>query len=1522
MDTTSRSVTSEMLQEWRTTILNVFLIIVALAAGVMTVISIIDAFSRPGQWPPVILYTVMELVLIVLAVFRQIDHRIRAWGVLFVPYVVGVTALATNGLGSSGRIYLMVLPIGALILIGVRSAVIMSLLSVLTLAAFAVLAERGILANWLVNDRNSLLLTDWLSEGVDSVMLLITVMALLIMFYRFLQKIIQSERDSHAELIRAQEILEQQNLTLEQKVKDRTEELSRTNKIQKALYEIAEATSSSQDMQEFYTRVHRSIGELMVARNFFIALYDESTDLLSYPYVVDEKDDFFPTRPLGNDRNLTSYIIKTGKIVKHGQEEFKALQASGEYLMEGTPNEDGVGAPLKSDGKVIGAIYVQSYDKDIHYTAQDDEVLAFVAQHIATALTRFRAAENERARANEQAMLYSIAEAMSKTLDLKTVTRVAGERMQTIFDADAVSIMLLDESQNLIHSFYEFDKNEGGVIETVEPFPLGTGLSSKVIKSGKPLMLGTLEEEIANGAYFPPELLAQSSGTLTQSWLGVPIISNERALGIVFLGDYRPYAFNNNHLHLLQTISSNIGAAIENARLFQAEQRRAAELAAINTVSRALISELDLSTLINLAGEETRAIFNADIAYVALLNEVSGEIQFPYTYGEDLTPIKYGEGITSKVLQTNQPLLINQDLNRQVEEIGATVIGQQSLSYLGVPITVSGKAVGVLSVQSTHKEGIFNEDDLKLLNTLAASLSVSIQTARLFTSLQKEKKFSDTLILTSPVAITVMDENNKVMSWNPAAEKLYGFSQAEAEGQHIVDLVSDDDTRSEALDISQMITQGKSVHSIVQRRRKDGQKLDLELFAVPVIFEGRRAGTFAIYHDITELKRAEAAILESERRLADIINFLPDATMVIDREGKVIAWNRAIEEMTGIEAKDMLGKGDYEYALPFYGERRPILIDLVLLPREEFERRKYVKINRYGEMLTGETYTPGLRQGARYLFATATPLHDSKGNIVGAAETIRDITERKQAEEELEKAKEAADAANKAKSAFLANMSHELRTPLNAIIGFTRIVRRKAEGVLPEKQTENLDKVLVSSEHLLNLINTTLDIAKIEAGRMDVLAANFRISPLIDLCVNTSQTLIKPNVMLEKQVDENLNIVYSDQDKIRQIILNLLSNAAKFTPSGKIVLSAYREGTENLRIDVTDTGIGISPEALPRIFKEFQQADTSTTRQYGGTGLGLAISRNLARLLGGDLTVESELGKGSTFTLVIPMQYKSKVLSPEEGYQISNARAETIVTREPEQEPVQHTGAGSARKRVLVIDDDPDAIYLLQENFEQEEFEILGTRDGKDGLRLARERHPHAILLDIVMPGADGWQILHDLKEDPATADIPVILLTIVDKKALGFRLGASAYLLKPLDPAAVIDALNRVIVKDHLQQKHVLVVDDDPNIADMLRQFLPETEFKLESALDGIAGLQAVEVNRPDIILLDIIMPGLDGFGVIEKLRANPETRDLPIIVISAKELTKDEVQKLKETVTLVMKKQGFQGEKLMDEINKSLNI
>jgi len=377
-----------------------------------------------------------------------------------------------------------------------------------------------------------------------------------------------------------------------------------------------------------------------------------------------------------------------------------------------------------------------------------------------------------------------------------------------------------------------------------------------------------------------------------------------------------------------------------------------------------------------------------------------------------------------------------------------------------------------------------------------------------------------------------------------------------------------------------------------------------------------------------------------------------------------------------------------------------------------------------------------------------------------------------------------------------------------------------------------------------------------------------------------------------------------------------LSNAAKFTHQGRILLSAGFDGEGKLFISVADTGIGISEEALPRIFKEFQQADISTTRQYGGTGLGLSISRSLARLLGGDLTVVTELGKGSTFTLKIPPHYSVRAAADEE------VAASTLTSEMEEKNPAFSAAPVEAeRKLVLVVDSDPDAIYLLQESMGENEFEIIGTRTGKDSLRLAREIQPDAILLDILMPDVDGWQILNDLKTDSATTNIPVILLTIVDKKALGFRLGASAYLLKPLDPIAVKEALDKVIVQEGRTQKHVLVVDDDPNIADLLRQYLPEDEFLLESALDGIEGLEAVGNKKPDILLLDLIMPRLDGFGVIEKLRANPETCDLPVIVISAKELTRSEVKQLKRSVSTILKKQGFEGEKLVHEINNVLS-
>ncbi len=1765
MDTDNTIDPDVVMQTWRTKILNGFLAIVAFASLAMTGMSIYDALSQPDKWPTVILFLVLAVILAALALLRGIDSRIRAWGVLLVPYAVGVTTLTSFGLGSSGRMYLLAVPIGALILIGVRSGIFMFVISVLTMMVFAFLANQGMLAQWLVSDRNSLLLADWLAESVDTLMLVAVVMALLIMFYRFQEHLIEKERRAHAELLRTQALLEEQNVTLEQKVQERTRELLQSNKIQTALYKIADAASTSNDMREFYTHVHRIVGELMYAGNIFIALYDDGTGLLSFPYFIDERDQPFPTQPLENFHGMTSYMIRTGNSITHGWKQFNELVEKHEVQVEGTYNEDGIGSPLKADGKILGAIFLQSYSGGIHYTEQDDEVLAFVAHHIAIALTRVRAMESERQRTAELATLNRVGILIAKTLDIKILTRLIGDNVREIFDSDSAIIMLLDRQTNFIHVPYEYDKNEGGYIDYVEPFPLGSGLSSKVISTQQPLLLGTLEAEIANGAYFPPEIIEKGSGFFSQSWLGVPIMTNEQVLGLVAVSDARTYAFNENQLHLLQTLSANIGVAFENARLFQTGQQRVAELQLITSIQQGLAARLEFQAIVDLVGDKLREVFQTLDLSIRWYDEKTDLVHFMYIYehGIRLT-------VPPEVPKPNSVIRTRKSIVWNTEAEGDALIGlpipgtDSSKSGVSIPIVSSDRCLGVLQIENYEHDYAYGEAEIRLLTTIAGSLGAALENARLFNETQR-------LVQVEQQRVAELQIINSVQQ-GLAAEM--GF-------QSIVDLVGDklcQVFQTPDLLISWYVQKTNRMHYLylvehghritvqpiaplpggkfetMQRTRQpivfntlaDYKKINAapipgtdqskSLVAVPIISGDRVLGLIQLEnyeHEnaygeselrlLTTIAGSLGAALENARlfgetqyllketeqraaELATINSVQASLASKLDLQAIYELIGEKVREVFNVQVVDIVNydpdtnlismpysyeNGDrsvitprepYGFRLDVINSRAPILVNqdfaalaaqhnnplltgnwpkaalfvplLVndrvkgIISIQDLDRENIFKANdvhllqtlanamgialenahlfdetqrllketeqRAAELATintvsrelagelglqplihlvgeqmrtvfradiayvalldehtnlinfpytfGEELTPmdigeGLtgkiiqtgeplllneavdrqtqelgtavigKQARSYLgvpiFVSGNPVGvisvqstelegvftlDDENLLNTLAANVGTALHNARLFDQAREARVAAEQANQAKSAFLANMSHELRTPLNAIIGFTRIVRRKAEGLIPEKQTENLDKVLTSAEHLLNLINTVLDIAKIEAGRMDVLAANFRIAPLVDLCANTTQPLIRPSVVLEKQLDESIATIYSDQDKIRQIVLNLLSNAAKFTHTGKILLSASRNG-DNLCLAVSDTGIGISTEALPRIFKEFQQADNTTTRQYGGTGLGLSISRNLAHLLGGDLTVESEFGKGSTFTLVIPMQYGSKPALLHSEHEIT-----PVVT------DVQPASFNSHKKRLLVIDDDPDAVYLLQENLNQQEYEILGASNGQDGIRLACEQQPQAILLDIILPGADGWQVLHDLKENLQTTSIPVILLTIVDKKALGFRLGAAAYLLKPLDPIAVRDTLCHVIRPDDSSQKQLLVVDDDPNIVDMLRQFLPEAEFKLDSALDGLAGLEAIALRRPDILLLDIIMPRLDGFGVIEALRADPQTRDLPIIVISAKDLTGSEASRLKETVAVVMKKQGFQGEKLMEEIKSLL--
>jgi signal transduction histidine kinase/DNA-binding response OmpR family regulator len=498
---------------------------------------------------------------------------------------------------------------------------------------------------------------------------------------------------------------------------------------------------------------------------------------------------------------------------------------------------------------------------------------------------------------------------------------------------------------------------------------------------------------------------------------------------------------------------------------------------------------------------------------------------------------------------------------------------------------------------------------------------------------------------------------------------------------------------------------------------------------------------------------------------------------------------------------------------------------------------------------------------------------------------------------ELEEVNLKLEEASRHKSEFLANMSHELRTPMNAIIGFTRLVHRKSADVLSPKQRENLEKVDMSANQLLGLINDILDLSKIEAGKMSVSITPFDLPSLVDTCLATVEPMLKKEaVQLVKEVPPDLPELATDEDKLKQIIINLLSNALKFTEEGEVRVSAKVEDT-NVKIAVSDTGIGIPSHALEYIFDEFRQVDGSSTRKYGGTGLGLSITKKLTHLLGGTIDVSSVEGEGSTFTVTLPVERREEV--PEGAAELTQEALTSAQVK--------------GKKVLLAIDDDPNVVILLRENLEEEGYYVVGALSGEEGIRKAKEMKPFAITLDILMPHKDGWEVLNDLKVDPVTRHIPIIVLSIIDDRQLGFSLGASDYLVKPIEKDTILAALERTT---GAPTNRVLVVDDEPAAVDLITQLLEDEGYQIKGVSSGEEALRALEAEAPDIILLDLLMPEMDGFEVIERIKANPGWKDIPIVVVTAKDLTDSDWQFLRQRVDKIIRKSGLDRETLVGEV------
>jgi len=667
-----------------------------------------------------------------------------------------------------------------------------------------------------------------------------------------------------------------------------------------------------------------------------------------------------------------------------------------------------------------------------------------------------------------------------------------------------------------------------------------------------------------------------------------------------------------------------------------------------------------------------------------------------------------------------------------------------------------------------------------------------------------------------------------------------------------------------------------------------------------------------------DLREREGALRDSELRLRDLADNMSQLAWTADQAGAITWYNKRWYDYTGTTLEEMQGWG-------WKGVHHPDHAEGVV---ERF--RHSIEV---GEAWEDTFPLRGANGEYRWFLSRALPIREQEtGEVVRWFGTNTDVTQQRAVEEELaqakdaaeqareiaEEAQEAAEEANRAKSQFLANMSHELRTPLSAVIGYSEMLEEEVADLGEPSLIEDIRKIHSNARHLLGLINDVLDISKIEAGKMELSPETFEVADMVRDVASTVGSLIeKKGNRLELDFRGDPGSMHSDQTKLRQCLINLLSNAAKFAENGVITLSVERTpiGAEEwLTFAVSDTGIGMTPEQMAKLFQRFTQADASTTRKFGGTGLGLALTRAFSQLMGGDVQVASRDGEGTTFTIKLPAIVAQPLPERAEGALAPEGDFDAAVG------PDRSGG-------VLVIDDEPTFRDLLSRFLKKEGYAVVAASDGRSGLELARSLRPEVILCDVMMPRMDGWSVLTELKADPELARIPVVMVTIVDEKAFGFSLGASDYLLKPIEWDRLRGVMERfrpgrqVAGEDAAgDDGGVLIVEDDPATRSNLHRMLAKEGWSVAEAENGrVAVEHLAHAGRvPSLILLDIEMPEMNGFEFLDELERRPEWRDIPVVILTARDLSSEERSLLTQRTERVVAKGSVSLRDLARELHR----
>lgn len=689
-----------------------------------------------------------------------------------------------------------------------------------------------------------------------------------------------------------------------------------------------------------------------------------------------------------------------------------------------------------------------------------------------------------------------------------------------------------------------------------------------------------------------------------------------------------------------------------------------------------------------------------------------------------------------------------------------------------------------------------------------------------------------------------------------------------------------------------------AIFSVVIARKSTQPVLKISQLAGRVAqgdFEGRvehtsqdEIGSLATVFNqmIGDLKNQRAQLVDKEY-VDSIITSMSDTLIVFDSQGTIRTVNQAALQLLGFAESEMLG-----HSLAMVFEEDQYLVAQEVLIRQLMVVGSVQNCELNYKTKSGEIVP---------MICSGSLLRNKEDAIEGIVCIARDIRERKKAEQELRAAKAEAEEANTIKSQFLASMSHELRTPLNAIIGYSEMLQEDARDLEEESLIPDLQKIHTAGKHLLALINDILDLSKIEAGKTELYWETVQLETVLDEVTTMIRPLVaKKGNRLEINRPPELGAIRTDILRLRQILFNLFSNSSKFTDNGVISLNVSFDPPENPQwvfFKVKDTGIGMTPEQVGRLFQAFMQADSSTTKKFGGTGLGLAISRRLSQMMGGDITVESEYGKGTTFTVRILVEGGE----PEKPAVLQTTEA----SRAPD---------STTRPRVLVVDDEAPARDLINRLLTREGFLVIGAANGEEALRLARDLHPAVITLDVMMPGMDGWAVLSGLKTDPQLRDIPVIMISVLDEQNLSKSLGASAYLTKPVERAQLTELMAKYC--PGAKPWSVLLVDDDNELREFMKHTLEKEGWEVSEAENGRVAITKLQDLHPQIILLDLMMPELGGFGFLSELRKMPDRQAIPIVVLTSADLTAEERLQLNYSVDRVLQKGAYTPEELLSHI------